>query len=62
MCSLMFPTYCKVAIVAVVYQDAVVAVVYIGWLPCSSYDVSTSDLRKDNVPFVEVPRVKFFVR
>jgi hypothetical protein len=30
MCSLMFPTYCKVAVVAVVYQDAVVAVVYIG--------------------------------
>ena len=31
-------------------------------LPCSSYDVSTSDLREYNVPFVQVPGVKFFMR
>ncbi len=30
--------------------------------PLCISDLSTSDLREDNVPFVEVPRVKFFVR
>ncbi len=30
--------------------------------PLCISDLSASDLRKDNVPFVEVPRVTFFVR
>ena len=54
MCSLLFTTYCK---------SCSSGCGILHWVtPMFISDVSTSDLREYNVPFVEVPRVEFFVR